>query len=110
MLTTNPDVVRVHQQYYAQMRLDNQIYEICPGPHVELPEPSQMVRGPARRTNRMYSMQDQATDAQLWIVEDRSTGQALGRVRGTAVWARDQMQMLALSLRCPLQDLFGRRP
>lgn len=128
MITSNPAVIRVHQAY-RQALAREMAMNVKALPPVEMkglgvrqgderpkeprvyrsggPRPE--FRGPAPKTDRMYSMQDQAADAPLWVVECRASGQALGRVRGSAAWALGQMQILAGSLACRVDGLFARK-
>lgn len=114
MISNDPLVISVHQAFHAARRRDNPKPLETPGsvaistfqPPLREPKPYDFMaprrprkefRGPAPAARRMYLMQDQAPDARLWTVFDRASGVALGRVRGTAVWAREQILLLCQS-------------
>jgi hypothetical protein len=60
---------------------------------------------------RPFSIQvlDQAPDADLWLILDRTTGATFARVRGSLVWVVNQLRSVASQLGGLENDLYFKR-
>jgi hypothetical protein len=52
---------------------------------------------------------DQAPDAPLWLIRDRTTHEIFARVRGSLPWIVDQMKLLADQLGGQVSELYYQR-
>lgn len=67
-------------------------------------------REPEPRANRSsMCLFDEAHDAPLWLIIDRTTGHVFARVRGSLPWIVDQVRLAAHQLGGLEQDLYYRR-
>jgi hypothetical protein len=71
--------------------------------------PSREPEPKSRPSGSSMWIADEAPDAPLWLVKDRTTGHVFARVRGSLPWIVDQTKLLAGQLGGQVNELYYQR-